>query len=216
MDTTSPPLTAIAVSNPKVDNLFALQKITPADIQELSTDERRHLGATATTLLARLTGDERTRFMEKIEPILAPDSKNEVWENNHQLITRAVSAYMREHGVMPTKSTIAAQTGLSRQTVAKHLTEYKQHPEFTAQKEQFKFMTHNILANVYKQAGNGDVKAARLYFEMVGALNKQHVGTVVNEQKNYIQINNTILSQENLKQLSAEQLTRIEDIINNR
>lgn len=77
-------------------------------------------------------------------------------------------------------------------------------------------MAHNILANVFRCAGNGDRKAARLYLEMVGALNKQPAGTVVNAQNNYIQINNTILSQENLKQLSAEQLAQIENIVTNK
>jgi len=42
---------------------------------------------------------------------------------------------------------------------------------------------------------------------------KHLAGTVINEQKNYIQINNTILSQENLEQLSKEQLNEIENII---
>ena len=70
-----------------------------------------------------------------------------------------------------------------------------------------------MLANVFKYASNGDMKAARLYFEMVGAVNKKQANTVVNEQNNYIQINNTILSQENLKRLTAEQLDQIESII---
>ena len=76
-------------------------------------------------------------------------------------------------------------------------------------------MSHNIPANVFKYASNGDMKAARLYFEMVGALNKQPPGTVVNAQNNYIQINNTILNQETLKQLTAEQLNQIENIVMN-
>ncbi|HEY4325930.1 MAG TPA: hypothetical protein VGN20_18215 [Mucilaginibacter sp.] len=59
------------------------------------------------------------------------------------------------------------------------------------------------------------MRAARLYPETVGAINKQHTNTVVNEQNNYIQINNTILSQDNLKQLTAEQLNQIESIITN-
>ena len=51
---------------------------------------------------------------------------------------------------------------------------------------------------------------------MVGAINKQKPNTVVNEQNNYIQVNNTILSQENLRQLSPEQLNQIESIITNK
>jgi hypothetical protein len=58
------------------------------------------------------------------------------------------------------------------------------------------------------------MKAARLYFDTVGAVNKQpRTCGVINEQNNYIQINNTILSQENLGQLTAEQLNQIENII---
>ena len=140
-------------------------------------------------------------------------TKNSVWEHNHVVISNAIAKHMRENGMMPTKSVITEKTGLSRQTVAKHFKEYKTHPEFIAQVEQFKFMSHKILTNVFKFASNGDTKAARLYFEMVGTMNKQ---PVVNEQNNYIQINNTILSQENLKQLSAEQLALIENIVTNK
>jgi hypothetical protein len=123
---------------------------------------------------------------------------------------------MRNNGVMPNKSAIARETGLSRQTVAKHFAAYKRHPEYTAEMEQFKFMAPNVLASVFKHALNGDIKAARLYFQMVGATNSQsRTCGIINEQNNYIQINNTILSQENLKQLSAEQLSQIENIISN-
>ena len=60
------------------------------------------------------------------------------------------------------------------------------------------------------------MRAARLYFEMAGITNKQQANTVINEQNNYIQINNTKLSQQNLEQLSAEQLNQIENIIRNK
>ncbi len=77
-------------------------------------------------------------------------------------------------------------------------------------------MAPKILANVFRFATNGDIRAARLYFEVVGAINKQNTNTVVNEQNNYIQINNTILSQENLKQFSFERLNPIENIVTNK
>ena len=37
--------------------------------------------------------------------------------------------------------------------------------------------------------------------------------TFIHNQNNYIQINNTVLSQESLKLLSTEQLTQIENIV---
>jgi len=206
-------LTKFTASKRKVNRLFALRKITPKDIEGFSIHQRDYLAAASTEILQQLKGEERDNFINKIELIVPASTKNQLWEHNHLVISCAISKLIREHGFMPPKNAIAAETGLSRQTVAKHFKEYKTHPEFMAEMEQFKFMAPKILANVFKFAVNGDMKAARLYFEMVGAINKQQPNTVVNEQNNYIQINNTILSQENLRQLSAEQLNQIEDII---
>ena len=197
----------------KISNLLAQQKITVEDIEGLSRAEHRRLRETVNKTLAQLTGEERDSFLDKIDLIMPASSKNDIWEHNHIIISSAISNFMGQRGIMPSKNTIAEETGLSRQTVAKHFAAYRSHPEFIAQTEQFKFMSHNVLANVFKFANNGDMRAARLYLEMVGALNKQPAGTVVNAQNNYIQINNTILSQENLKQLSAEQLAQIENIV---
>jgi DNA-binding XRE family transcriptional regulator len=141
------------------------------------------------------------------------NTKSDIWERNHMQISNAIASHMREYGVMPTQNDLAQKTGISRQTVAKHIKEYKEHPEFAAQMEQFKMMSHKIMANVFKQASNGDMRAAKLYFDLVGAVNKQPAATVVTAQKNYIQINNTILSQENLKSLTDEQLKQIENIV---
>ena len=213
--TTTTTLTKLATEK-KINTLLSKQKITLNDIEGLSPAERQLLGEIATKALTKLKGVARDTFLDKIELIMSPITKNSMWEHNHTVITRATSSFMQRHGIMPTANTLAEQTGLSRQTVAKHLREYRAHPDFIAETEQFKLMSNDVLAKVFKFASNGDIRAARLYFEMVGALNKQQPGTVVNAQNNYIQINNTILSQENLKQLSAEQLKQIEDIIVNK
>lgn len=203
-----------AASEKKINNLLDQTTITPEDIKDLNQMERERLGEKATLIVNQLTGEARDNFIEKIERVLHPTNSN-VWEYNQLVISKAVADFMGRYGVMPTAKAIAEQTGISRQTVAKHIKEYRRHPEFLAEMEQFKFMGHNILAKVFKFASDGDMRAARLYFEMIGALDKRG-SNVVNEQNNYIQINNTILSQENLKQLSQEQLAQIESIVANR
>jgi hypothetical protein len=199
----------------KITQLLTLEKITPKDIADLNPLEHQHLAETITQTVVQLTGVERDNFLEKIDLIVPATTKSDIWAYNHSRISGAVSRYMRENGVMPAQNIIARQTGLSRQTVAKHFAAYQRHPERAAEMEQFKLMAPNVLANVFKHALNGDMRAARLYFEMVGA-NKQQSNTVINEQNNYIQINNTKLSQQNLEQLSPEQLSQIENIIRNR
>ena len=207
------PSVALRATDDKINALLAREKITAADIGDLNEQERWLFEEKLSEILEQSKGAERDRLLEKIEPIIQASTKSDIWERNHMLISNAIANFMRQNAVMPTKSDIAQQTGLSRQTIAKHFKEYKTQPEFAAEMEQFKFMSHKILANVFKHASNGDMRAAKLYFEMVGAIDKQPAATVVTAQNNYIQINNTILSQENIKQLTAEQLQQIENIV---
>ena len=122
--------------------------------------------------------------------------------------------HIEEYGMMPTKNTIADKVGLSRQTIHKHLNDYAGHPLYAERMQQFKFMTDRILAKVIKQASLGDIKAARLYFDVMGNLNGQASNnTSIKNQNNYIQINGTVLSQETIKHLSPEHLSQIESVL---
>jgi predicted transcriptional regulator len=116
---------------------------------------------------------------------------------------------------MPSKTEIANKIELSRQTVHKHLKEYANHPEHLEQIEQFRFMTSKVLAKVFQFAVNGDVGAAKLYFNIVGFMNNGQTpnNTLIQNQNNYIQINGTVLSQETIKHLNPEQLNTIETIL---
>ena len=214
-NTKTRPSVALRATDDKINRLLAKEKITTADIGDLNEQEQQLLEKKLSEILEQSKGVERDRFLEKIEPIMQGNTKNDIWERNHMLISNAIANFMRQNAVMPTKNDIAQETGLSRQTVAKHFKDYNTQPEFAAEMEQFKFMSHKILANVFKHASNGDMRAAKLYFEMVGAIDKQPAATVT-AQNNYIQINNTILSQENLKSLTAAQLQQIENIVTNK
>ncbi len=114
---------------------------------------------------------------------------------------------------MPTKNELAESTGLSRQTIHKHLKEYATHPLYEGYIEQFKFMAPKVLAKVYKFAINGDIRACRLYFDILGANGLTANYTLIKNQNNYIQINNTVLSQENIRSLTPEQLNIIEEVL---
>ena len=56
-------------------------------------------------------------------------------------------------------------------------------------------MADRVLAKVVKAASLGDMKAARLYFDVMGNYgNQSSINTTINTQNNYIQINQTKLS----------------------
>ena len=197
----------------KIGQLLKQEQITMNDIADFTKPETDYLDNTCAEILDQLQGTQRENFLAKIDPILTPETKSDIWENNHLSITEAIADNIRVHGFMPTQTDIAGYTGLSRQTVAKHLKEYKKQPEFMQQAEQFTFMAPQLLANVYKFALDGDIRAARLYFEIIGTKTTQPQHTLPGPQNNYIQINNTILSQQNLASLTSEQLNQIEGII---
>jgi hypothetical protein len=199
----------------KINKIIDLEQITLGDLVTLTESEKNHFSVIITKKLNNLKDVEREKFCKKIEPILSDITKNQLWEYNHNQITWAISTLMQELGRMPSKTEIATKSELSRQTVHKHFKEYKNHPLFLEQIEHFQFMSSKVLAKVFKFAVNGDIGAAKLYFNVMGNVSNGQAlnNTLIQNQNNYIQINGMVLSQESIKQLSPEQLNTIETIL---
>lgn len=216
MKTTKQGLQKLTETEIKINSLLAQKKITQIGIDKLlNFKQKQVLGRVLTKKLNELKSDDRDDFLEKIEDIIPIDTKTQLWENNHANITASMTKYIEEYGKMPTKNKIASDTELSRQTVSKHLNGYDKHPLYAEQLNQFKFMADRVLAKVIKAASLGDMKAARLYFDIMGNLGvKQSVlKSTINTQNNYIQINQTKLSQETIKLLTPDQLNQIEAVV---
>lgn len=199
----------------KINTILALEQITPKDLEPLNKAEISRLSEILNERFNKLKGTEKDMFYKKVEAITGSATKNQLWESNHTQITWAISTLMQEYGRMPTKTEIAAKTELSRQTIHKHLKEYTNHPQYLGQIEQFRFLTSKVLAKVFQFAVNGDVGAAKLYFNVMGFMNNGQTSnnTLIQNQNNYIQINGTVLSQETIKHLNPEQLNSIETIL---
>ncbi len=198
----------------QIERVRKMPKVSEAEMSKLTAEEREEISKEFTDKINSLKGTQRDEFISKLDEILPDDVKNQLWENNHYQITVAMGKFIEEYGKMPTKNRIAADTGLSRQTVHKHLSTYAGHPLYVEQITQFKFMADRVLAKVIKLAVLGDVKAARLYFDVMGNLNGQASNnTLIKNQTNYVQINGMVLSQETVKQLNPVQLCEIESIL---
>lgn len=209
-------LQRLTETDKKIAILLSKKKITQTEVDALFNDrELIEFGEALTKKLNEAKDIRRDKLLEQLDEILPTDFKNQVWESNHYAITISISKHIEEYGKMPTKNTIAYDSGLSRQTVHKHLKEFTEHPFYAAQLRQFKFMADRVLAKVIKQAALGDMKAARLYFEVIGNLNGQLMNnnTLIKTQNNNIQINGTVISQEIIKYLNPEQLNTIESIL---
>lgn len=214
METQKQGLQKFTESEVKINNILALKQITYDDLEVLTPAERKRFNQIVTKKINNTTGEKRDEFLIQIELVLSESVKNQLWETNQIVITSHIASLIQQHGYMPTKNTLAEKTGLSRQTIHKHLKEYKSHPQYLMEMEQHRFMASKVLAMVCRLALNGDIKAAKLFLETIGNnTNQPSNNTLINQQNNYIQINGTVLSQESVRQLSPEQLAQIESVI---
>ena len=198
----------------KINRLLELDKVTPNDYKDFTKDELIDFSNEVTKRLNESKGIEKDKLLDKLDTVIVQETKNQLWENNHNQITWAISTLMQDYGRMPSKTEIANKTELSRQTIHKHLKEYTNHSEYLEQVEQFRFMTSKVLAKVFQFAVNGDMRASKLYFQIMS--NEQFNlsnKTQINTQNNYIQINGMIFNDEKLKGLKPEQLKSIETIL---
>jgi DNA-binding phage protein len=213
MKTKQKSLQKLTISECKISELLKLKKITNSDIRDLTEAESMLLNQVLTEKINSLKGEQRDSLLKQIEEITTEETKNQLWESNHNQITWAIATLLQEHNRMPSKSELAEKTGLSRQTIHKHLKEYRIHPLFESQIEQFRFMIPKVLAKVFKYAVNGDVQAAKLFLTVIGTSTSANSITAIQNQNNFIQINGIALSQENIKRLNADQLKVIEEIL---
>jgi predicted DNA-binding protein YlxM (UPF0122 family) len=107
---------------------------------------------------------------------------------------------------MLSKKEITQKTVLSRQTVHKHLKEYKTQPLFLEIMEQLSFMSSKLRANVFIMPLMATWQQRNFTSILLVMPNngKQQNNTMIQNQNNYIQINGTVLSQEIIQQLNAE------------
>lgn len=115
---------------------------------------------------------------------------------------------------MLNKSRIASGTRLSRQTVHKHFKEYASSAFYQEQHDQFKIMKDKVLAMVFQIAKQGNIKACRLFLEMVSdrPIGQQKKPAINQTQNNYIQINNLKIEQNQISNLSESGIKTLESI----
>ena len=209
----------------KLLKLLSLERVTPKDISDFTDEDRSKFfnylrERDAERELIDIDSDSdllpigvaNDIFTKKFDALMSAETRNRKWEGNHNQIGYLISCLIKERGRMPSCAEIADCTGLSRQTITKHINEYRTHPLYRQQAEQFRLLSSRLLTHIYDFAIKGDMRAARLYFEATDSIGIRN-NTFIQNQNNYIQINKTVLSQENIKRLKPKQLKQIEAII---
>lgn len=197
----------------KAIQLLKQPKITVEELNDLSKKELDTFFALATDKLNSLTGSERDKFISWAENVMSDNTKNEIWEYNHERISWGISALISELGRMPTKTELAEKTGLSRQTIHKHLNSFSDHHLYREHLLQLRILGVRVLSSVYQVARNGDTAAAKLFLSSIGMLNERPAQTQVDNQNNFIQINNLHLDQKTLAGMPIEVIKQVEEIL---
>jgi hypothetical protein len=137
------------------------------------------------------------------------------WYVNEAHINTYINNELMKTRIVPSVTTIAAATGISRTTVQKHIREGKDSEYYSEQRETLRGLTHSVLSHLFRIGiSDGNVKALKVfldYFKESPA--SQQGGTQINTQNNYIQINGVTISQEQIMKLNSKKLNQIEKLL---
>ncbi len=137
--------------------------------------------------------------------------RNHTWQNNHLKVIASMSKLMQKSNRMPTTTEISEDSGLSEETIYKHLREFKEHDLHKHETEKYKFMVHLMLTTVYNLGIQGDIKACKVYLEYFK--DQASPKPLAFEQNNYIQINNMKITPDEIQSLPIATLQKIERLI---
>lgn len=198
----------------KEERLLALDKITKEDLKILSPKELSRFQVKCNLLLNSSTDVDKDIFFKKFDLFISKEQKNMIWEQNHHNITQEIHRFLEQYKMLPSKNHLMNATHLSRSTIETHLTEFATNSFHKNYLNQMEFMAHKVLSKLLTSALQGDVKASRLFLEAIGHFKRDHPNTTyIKNQNNFLQINNTILTEESLNKLPRQKLIQIEELI---
>jgi hypothetical protein len=182
-------------------------KIEPRHLQNLKPGLRAELVKYLHKELFTLKGKEQDAFYEKFCAVL---NRVAIAEYHHAVIIADIENVINRTGRVPPVVNVAESTGFSRKTIHKYLGNFGASETWKEKKNALNIMSQNVLSNLLQRALNGDLRASKIYLDYV---NKSLASETIGQQKNYIQINSTIINQQLIQQLNPEQLKLIEMII---
>jgi hypothetical protein len=158
-----------------------------------------------------LAGEDRDRFIERIERVLNEPTRNNIWELEHVNIVNALDTLARENNRFAARLEIANKTGYSLKIIDKRLQESGTNPYHKKRQEELQLMRERLLSRCYKFATGGDMRAARLFFEVTAS--HRLMANVHNEHNNFIQVNNLTITEEQINALPQDKRQQMTEIL---
>lgn len=145
-------------------------------------------------------------LLDKLAQLTGATSNEQKHDYNSRKIANAVQHHILTHKAVPTYQQLAQQTGLARQTIAKHITEHINKPEETA--AQYSYAAKGLMDMILHDAlKHRNILAARIY---LNALDKMTTKAAPSAQ---LTIAGTTITQQTINQLSLPQQQAILNIL---
>lgn len=112
--------------------------------------------------------------------------KNYTWQTNHLRILGHIADLMQKNNRMPTNNEIASASGLSEETIYKHLREFKNHELYKHESDKYILMVHRVLTTVFNLGVQGDIRACKVFLDFH---KNESSTTFIKNQSNNLQIN---------------------------
>ena len=92
---------------------------------------------------------------------LSPNQRRKI--DNNQAITKAMHSYIEKNGKMPSMVELSASTGISRQTISKHLDDLS----LTNSIKKYRLMSDQVMDSMLRACDQGNAQAMKLYYQLV-------------------------------------------------
>ena len=136
--------------------------------------------------------------------------RNHTYEYNHHAITAALNNSILENNCFPTMAHIGEITGLSRQTIYNHLHSGLKSNYNRVVMGRLEYMATHALSKLYLIGiKDNNPSALKHFIELSGAFNRSPIEKV----NSYIQINNVIITQEDIKNLPPKSIEAITTLL---
>jgi YesN/AraC family two-component response regulator len=200
--------------------------LTEKEISEYSAEEVSTIFDKITLLIAEEEKIGQTTWADDLREKLytvckyinivggSEDLKRQDWNNHHSLITNYIYKYLvvENYGHLPSIKSIANETGLSRQTIHKHLSAGIGNTFHQERLKTFEYLSSSIFSKLYKLAIQGNVTACRIYLENIYKPT-QTPAQNIKQQNNFLQINNTRIDEIVINELPEGARQQIENIV---
>jgi hypothetical protein len=133
------------------------------------------------------------------------------WQTNRKIIESAISEHILAHNDLPSNNELESITGLSRQTIYKHMKAGAGAEMYKEELESYKMLTGKVLGALYTIGmEERNVKALKTFLDYTGGA---PTPPTIKQQNNYLQINNTRIDEVTVNNLPEEARLQLEGII---